>query len=323
MINLSIGIPVYNQVTTIRETIESVLSQNLKPYEIVISDNHCNDGTSEIIAEYKDLIRIVKPPVHLSIAAHWNFCVNQCAGNWVGLISGDDLLYPNYTKAMINGILKHKDSIFIMGGWNVHNKVNKTLKPHYLLSMGQVTHPPKTTKMLLTRPKASFAAFCFNKKIFVQVGGYDERFYLYHDWMLQYDFSLTGGIFIKLNEIIAEYTIDSRPVIENARILLHVEDQINYLTNKLWKAKNIGVKPNYIIKSGTIVFKELLCFISKKNLELKSQDVSNLKEIAIKLESINLYDKWLNQGILPTTNNRTKSFISKIARNTYNYFHNI
>ncbi len=322
MINLSIGIPVYNQVTTIRETIESVLSQNVKPYEIVISDNHCNDGTSEIIAEYKDLIRIVKPPVHLSIAAHWNFCVNQCAGNWVGLISGDDLLYPNYTKAMINGILKHKDSVFIMGGWNVHNKVNKTLKPHYLLSMGQVTHPPKTTKMLLAGPKASFAAFCFNKKTFEQVGGYDERCNLNHDWMLQYDFSLTRGVFIKLNEIIAEYTIDHRPLIEKTRIRLYIEDQINYLTNKLWEAKKVGVKPNYIIKSGGIVFKGLLCYISKQNFELKNQDISKLKEIAIKLESINLYDKWLNQDILPTTNNRTKSFILKKIRAMYNFFHN-
>lgn len=323
MINLSIGIPVYNQVTTIRETIESVLSQNVKPYEIVISDNHCNDGTSEIIAEYKDVIRIIKPPVHLSIAAHWNFCVNQCAGNWVGLISGDDLLYPNYTKAMINGILKHKDSIFIMGGWNVHNKVNKTLKPHYLLSMGEVTHPPKTTKMLLTGPKASFAAFCFNKKTFIQVGGYDERYNHNHDWMLQYDFSLTGGVFIKLNEIIAEYTLDSRPMIEKARIRLYIEDQINYLTNKIWEAKKVGVKLNYIIKCGGIVFKEFLYFISKKNIELKSLDISSLKEIAIKLELEDLYDKWLNQDILPTTNNRTKSFVLKKIRNMYSYFHNI
>ena len=62
MNTISIGIPVYNQVNTIADAIEAALAQTTSAMEIVVSENHSTDGTAEVVARYKDRIRICTPP---------------------------------------------------------------------------------------------------------------------------------------------------------------------------------------------------------------------------------------------------------------------
>jgi len=319
---LSIGIPVYNQVKTIRDTIESALNQITPAYEIVVCENHSTDGTADIVNEYKDRVKIVNPPVHLKMAANWNYCVNSCKGDWVGLISGDDILYPNYTGAMITGINKRKDAIFVMGGWNVHNKIIDRIEPRYLLSMKQITITPKTTKMLLSGPKASFSSFCFKKETFTKIGGYNENFHLCQDWIFQFEMSLTGGSFIKSNEIISKYIIEDRYTLNRNRIILHIEDQRNYLSSKIWEARNVGIKTAEIVKSGGKVFLNLLSYISSNNFEGKDNISLNLKEIAVKFNMLNIYNVWLINGELPQKNH-TKYLVLKFLRKLYNNYKKI
>ena len=52
--NLSVVIPVRNEENSIRPLLEALLSQTLKPAEIVISDNGSTDKSAEIISEYID-----------------------------------------------------------------------------------------------------------------------------------------------------------------------------------------------------------------------------------------------------------------------------
>lgn len=52
---VSIGMPVYDGERFIEETIESLLAQTYRNYEIIISDNASSDRTREIVAEYIQL----------------------------------------------------------------------------------------------------------------------------------------------------------------------------------------------------------------------------------------------------------------------------
>lgn len=53
MIELSIVIPTYNRIGTLREVIPSLLAQDLSPesYEIIVADSQSNDGTLEFLQE--------------------------------------------------------------------------------------------------------------------------------------------------------------------------------------------------------------------------------------------------------------------------------
>ena len=75
--SISVGVPAYNQGQYLAETLDSLLCQAVPPTEIVVSDNHSTDQTPEILRQYEGRVRIIRPPEHLSMTAHWNFVVES------------------------------------------------------------------------------------------------------------------------------------------------------------------------------------------------------------------------------------------------------
>jgi glycosyltransferase involved in cell wall biosynthesis len=101
---LSIGVPAYNQGKFLRATLESLLNQDVLFHEIVVSDNHSTDSTAAVIAavqvEHPGRIRMVMPPQHLAMGQNWNFTISQLTGDWISLLSSDDLALPNFVRSV-------------------------------------------------------------------------------------------------------------------------------------------------------------------------------------------------------------------------------
>ena len=57
---LSIGLPVYNEIKYVEKTLDSILSQSLKFHELIIVDNHSNDGTYQILNKYSKKDKRIK-----------------------------------------------------------------------------------------------------------------------------------------------------------------------------------------------------------------------------------------------------------------------
>ncbi|MDI9363516.1 MAG: glycosyltransferase [Flavobacterium sp.] len=321
MVKLSIGIPVYNQVDTISETIVSILSQTIAPFEIVVCENYSTDGTREVVESFGDKVRIISPPEHLGMAANWNFCVNACAGDWVGLCSGDDLLLPDYVKHITKAINKHSSAGFIMGGWKRHFTETGLFEDHYLLSVAEKTTYPKALKMLLSGPKASFAAFCFKKSVFETIGGYDVTYNIIHDWMLQFDFAATRQVeFICINQLIAQYRISPRIELTESRKMITLNDYLEYLENKIWTAEGGNISHNTIVKCGKSIFLSIvLPFIKDSNISVRELDLKQLAKIGGKLGLENALNNFIKDGTIPSK----KFFIKfkKVARNLYQHIY--
>ncbi len=109
----SIIIPTLNGLPYIKDCIASILQQDFEDYELVISDNHSDDGTLDYIQSLKDeKIVIVQPHMRLPIAEHWEFAIAKSKGDWVTVVGSDDGLMPYYftlaeiltQKAQENGI---------------------------------------------------------------------------------------------------------------------------------------------------------------------------------------------------------------------------
>ena len=49
---VSVGMPIYNESRHVGETIESVLSQEFRDFQLIISDNASNDDTLTICRKY-------------------------------------------------------------------------------------------------------------------------------------------------------------------------------------------------------------------------------------------------------------------------------
>lgn len=142
-LKISVVTIVFNSVTTIRATIESVISQTYDNVELVIVDGGSTDGSKEIIEEYLNKIDqyISEPDDGISHA--FNKGIGLSTGDLVGFLNSGDIFHSNKTLQ----ILANKyidDNTILCGSINyIKNGSVKRLdsRPELLKHGMYVRHP--------------------------------------------------------------------------------------------------------------------------------------------------------------------------------------
>ncbi|MBP5365413.1 MAG: glycosyltransferase [Bacteroidales bacterium] len=91
----------YNRAKTIRETIESVLSQDYPNVEYIIIDGASTDDTMSIVNEYAGRIHVVKSEPDKGMYEGINKGLRIATGDVVGLMHSDDVYYATDTISRI------------------------------------------------------------------------------------------------------------------------------------------------------------------------------------------------------------------------------
>ncbi len=221
---LSVGIPAYNQGAYLRETIESLLRQDEAPDEIVVSDNHSTDETPAVLASFGAAVRLVRPPAHLGMMAHWNSLVGELRHPWFALLSSDDRAARGYAAALRTGISRREDSVLVRTAFDYIDGTGAVTGRQRMLSVRPVTLPPQTFWENLPVPKVSFAAFALRRVAWERAGGFPEEFHLFGDWAL-WLLVAPFGPFVYEPEVVAEYRVSYRPGLYQARIVREIEDE--------------------------------------------------------------------------------------------------
>lgn len=92
-IKISVCVPTYNMGKFIGRTIESVLAQTFKEFEIIISDNNSSDGTEQIVKNYKDIrIRYFRNQANVGFTKNLELCRQKAAGDIIFLLSAKSLI---------------------------------------------------------------------------------------------------------------------------------------------------------------------------------------------------------------------------------------
>lgn len=90
---VTVAVPVYNEEKFIRETLDSVINQDYKNIEILISDNASSDGTSSICLEYAEKdhrIRYHRHQENTGAANNFYLLANKARGKYFAWMSGHD-----------------------------------------------------------------------------------------------------------------------------------------------------------------------------------------------------------------------------------------
>ena len=102
---VSVIVPIYNQAGFIRETVESVLSQDHPSIELVLSDDGSTDGTSDVLREYAavepERVRLVASEENTGIAGAFNRALDAHTGDYVAWLGGDDVMLPGKLSRQI------------------------------------------------------------------------------------------------------------------------------------------------------------------------------------------------------------------------------
>ncbi len=106
----------YNHAAYIRQTLESILMQEISAdVEIIIADDCSPDNTADIIKEYEDktdfTFTYLQHPHNLGYVRNYQQAFKACAGDYVAIMEGDDYwTSPNHLQNHINHLVEHPDS---------------------------------------------------------------------------------------------------------------------------------------------------------------------------------------------------------------------
>lgn len=99
---LSVCIPVYNGAEFIKETIDSVLSQSFKDFEIVVVDNQSTDTTISIVKSYSDpRIKLFVNDTNIGMIPNWNKAMEHATGKYIKILPADDFIYPGCLEKQV------------------------------------------------------------------------------------------------------------------------------------------------------------------------------------------------------------------------------
>jgi glycosyltransferase involved in cell wall biosynthesis len=121
---VSVCIPSFNSEEFIATTLESLLSQTLTDFEVVISDDKSTDGTISVINRFKDpRIRLIENEQNLGLGQNWNKVLSSARGEYVKLLGDDDVLYPECLGRQIAALENSKNASAVLAICN-RNVIN-------------------------------------------------------------------------------------------------------------------------------------------------------------------------------------------------------
>ena len=112
-INTSVIMPCYNSANTVIESLESILNQSYKYFEIIIIDDGSIDNTNSIISNYilnLDIIERKKIKMfkqkNKGVSAARNLGISKAKGKYITFLDADDVYHEKFLEELINNIEK-------------------------------------------------------------------------------------------------------------------------------------------------------------------------------------------------------------------------
>lgn len=119
-VTATVVIPVFNRVRTVKDAVESALSQKCDfPYNVIVVDNHSTDGTTELLDEIaasdERLVHVIPAKHDLGIGGCWNLAVHHglCGEYAVQLDSDDVYSGPDTLQKVVDAFREQKCAMVV------------------------------------------------------------------------------------------------------------------------------------------------------------------------------------------------------------------
>lgn len=123
---VSIIMPSWNTEKFIGESIQSVLNQTYKKWELVIVDDCSTDNTEKIVASFNDeRIRYFRNEKNSGAALTRNRAIREAKGEWIAFLDSDDLWMPQKLECQIK--FMQKNDLFF--SYHEYEKIDEESKP--------------------------------------------------------------------------------------------------------------------------------------------------------------------------------------------------
>ena len=203
---ISVLVPVFNGMPYLPETVESILSQSFRAFEIVALDDGSTDASAEFLATVKDERLRVERLARGGLSAALNHGLNVARAPIVARIDADDVALPDRFQLQYDYLASHPDCV-ALGCQSMH--VNEKGE-----RIGEGRYP---TSQLGIRWEALFRSpilhpgSLYRRQDVLAVGGYRKEFDVAEDYDL-WTRLLTRGTLGNLPQQLLRYRVHARSV---------------------------------------------------------------------------------------------------------------
>lgn len=142
---ISIVMPVYNAQEYLRQTIDSVLNQTMKNFELICVDDGSTDTSPEILEEYQkkdDRVRVLHQQNQFAGAAR-NNGLEESVGEYLVFWDSDDIFDATALEKMYQKCVEDQADMCICGAYRFEEDISKpTITDVYLKEQYLPDHTP-------------------------------------------------------------------------------------------------------------------------------------------------------------------------------------
>lgn len=167
--------PIYNGEKYMRQSIESVINQTYKNWELIIIDDCSSDNTPIIAKEYakKDnRIRYYRNETNLKLPRGLNRGFSLSKGKYLTWTSDDNMYLPNALEVMLNTLIENKVEL-VYASYDIIDENDKII--------GE-TIAPEDLKRAILAWNCVGACFLYTRKVYEEIGEYNPDLFLVEDY---------------------------------------------------------------------------------------------------------------------------------------------
>jgi len=162
--------------------------------EVIIVDNASNDGTTSVVKKEFPKVKIIENEYNLGVSTALNIGIKESSGNFIFIFEDDLVLEKGCLKKLVTFSLENP-KIIAAGGLFYYNKKNRIRnlggKINFFTSKIKIRGKDEIYRNQYGHSEADVvggATLLINRKIFEEIGYFDERFFWSYedlDWCLR------------------------------------------------------------------------------------------------------------------------------------------
>lgn len=185
---LTVAIPTYNGAVHLAEALSSILRQEDIAFDLIISDDHSDDDTLEVVrATAGARAQIDAHGERLGLAGNWNRCAALCRTPFLAIFHQDDVMKPGHLRAHVDtlaaddrvGLVASASEVIDERGGFVAPTV---LEPGGLGPISRTLEPGTLAAEMILGNPLRCSAVTMRLAAFNEAGGFDASYRYVLDW---------------------------------------------------------------------------------------------------------------------------------------------
>ena len=244
MPKVSVIIPTYNREEYICETIQSVLDQTYKDFEIIVVDDGSTDNTKKKLEIFGSKIKLTEQK-NSERAISRNNGIKNSGGKYIAFLDSDDIWIKDKLEKQVEVLDNKKDFILVYGQSHRINKKSQTIKTAKRQLEG---YSGNVFEELLMRNFITSPTPMIRREYFEMTTGFNTKYIPYEDWEFWLRFSLFGKFYF-IPDLLAYYRIhpeqsvklaSAKKIEEVTTLLLQDSFSLKTISDKI-KKKSLGL----------------------------------------------------------------------------------